>query len=56
VGVWQGRIFSWLGLTLTALFLLGLPVAGSYFGLYAAIVGGGGLIAGGFYLIRQDPT
>jgi len=56
VGLWLGRLMTWLGLAVTALFLVGLAADVSWFALYAAVAGGGGLMVAGWLFLRQDPT
>lgn len=51
-GLWLGRAFLLLGLSVTALTLVGYFWSGPWFGLWMAVVGGGGLIAGGLWLRR----
>ncbi len=54
-GLWRGPALCWLGLAVTALFIAGLQLPADWFPLYAAVVGGGGLIGSGLLLSRQDP-
>jgi hypothetical protein len=51
-GLWLGRFFVVLGLAVTALTVAGFFWAGDLFRLWMAVVGGGGLIAGGLWLRR----
>jgi len=51
-GLWLGRFFLLLGLSVSALTLIGYFWSGPWFGLWMAVVGGGGLIAGGLWLRR----
>jgi hypothetical protein len=51
-GLWLGRFFVILGVAVTALTLAGFFWAGDLFRLWMAVVGGGGLIAGGLWLRR----
>ena len=52
-GLWLGRAFLLLGLSVTALTLIGYFWSGAWFSLWMAVVGGGGLIAGGLWLRRM---
>ncbi len=52
-GLWLGRFFLILGLSVTALTAVGYVWSGAWFPLWMAVVGGGGLIAGGLWLRRQ---
>lgn len=51
-GIWVGRFFIGLGLTVTVLVAIGYLWAGSWFLPAMAVVVGGGLIASGLYLRR----
>ena len=51
-GLWLGRFFVILGVAVTALTMAGFFWAGDLFRLWMAVVGGGGLIAGGLWLRR----
>jgi hypothetical protein len=55
-GLWLGHLFMLLGLSLTALSLVGYVWAGDWFALWMAVVGGGGLILGGLWLRRVGGT
>lgn len=52
IGLWLGAGFVALGLGITALVTLGYFLAGPWFGLYLALVNGGGLIACGLWMRR----
>jgi hypothetical protein len=54
VGIWRGLWLTWLGLAVTALFMVGLVADPAWFKLYAALAGGGGLIVAGWLFQRQD--
>ncbi len=51
-GLWIGRVFVAIGVTVTLLTVAGYFWAGPWFGLWMAVVNGGGLIAGGVFLRR----
>jgi hypothetical protein len=52
MGLWIGRVFIVIGLIVTALTAAGYLWSGSWYGLWMAVVNGGGLIAGGVFLRR----
>jgi hypothetical protein len=52
LGLWLGRVFVAIGLIVTALTVAGYLWSGPWFGLWMAVVNGGGLIAGGVFLRR----
>lgn len=52
-GLWLGRAFVVIGLGVTALTLIGYFFAGPWFELWMAVVYGGGLLLGGFWM-RQN--
>ncbi len=52
-GLWLGRAFVAIGLGVTALTLFGYFFAGPWFELWMAVVYGGGLILGGFWMRRN---
>jgi hypothetical protein len=52
-GIWVGRAFTAIGLSVTALTLISYFYAGSAFGLCMAFVNGGGLILGGLWMRRS---
>ena len=54
-GLWRGPALCWLGLAVTALFIAGLSLPVAVLPLYAALVGGGGLVGSGLLLSRRDP-
>ncbi|WP_159732831.1 hypothetical protein [Methylosinus sp. Ce-a6] len=49
-GLWAAPLILWLGLVVTGVFLAGLVVDPAIFPAYAALLGGGGLIAAGLLL------
>ena len=49
-GLWLGRAFVAIGLGVTALTLVGYFFAGPWFNLWMAVVYGGGLLLGGFWM------
>lgn len=51
-GLWLGRFFIYLGLSVTALIVAGYFGAGDWYPLWMAAVVGGGLIAAGLWLRR----
>ena len=53
VGLWFGWAFVAIGLSITALTLLGYFYAGDWFELWMAVVNGGGLLLGGFWMRRS---
>lgn len=53
VGLWMGAAFVAIGLTITALTLLGYFYAGPWFDLWMAVVNGGGLVLGGLWMRRS---
>src|SRR4030088_1923450 len=53
VGLWIGPAFVAIGLTITALTLIGYFFAGDSFDLWMAVVNGGGLILGGLWMRRS---
>jgi hypothetical protein len=53
VGLWVGWVFVAIGLCITALTLLGYFFAGNWFDLWMAVVNGGGLVLGGFWMRRS---
>lgn len=55
-GLWAAPLIGWLGLAVTGIFLCGLLVDPTLFPIYAAIFGGGGLIATGLLLRRKEPV
>jgi len=52
-GLWLGPAFVAIGLSVTALALLGYAIAGDWFELWMAVVNGGGLILGGLWMRRN---
>jgi hypothetical protein len=52
-GLWLGQAFVAIGLGITALTLAGYYFAGSWFKLWMAVVNGGGLLLGGFWMRRN---
>jgi hypothetical protein len=52
-GLWFGYAFIAIGLTVTALTLVGYYFIGAAFPLWMAFVNGGGLILGGFWMRRN---
>jgi hypothetical protein len=53
VGLWFGLAFVAIGLGVTALTLIGYFFIGDWFHLWMAVVNGGGLILGGFWMRRS---
>jgi len=53
VGLWVGAAFVAIGLGITALTLVGYFFVGGWFDLWMAVVNGGGLILGGFWMRRN---
>jgi hypothetical protein len=53
VGLWIGWAFVAIGLGITALTLIGYFLAGNWFELWMAVVNGGGLMLGGFWMRRS---
>jgi hypothetical protein len=53
VGIWVGAAFVAIGLGITALTLFGYFFAGEWFELWMAVVNGGGLLLGGFWMRRN---
>jgi hypothetical protein len=51
-GLWLGRAFIVIGITITALTLVGYLWTESWFDLYLAAVDGGGLVLGGVWMRR----
>jgi hypothetical protein len=52
-GLWIGHAFVAIGLSITALTLLGYFYAGAWFEPWMAVVNGGGLILGGLWMRRS---
>lgn len=52
VGVWVGRAFVAIGVSVIALTAIGYQFAGSWFALWMAVVNGGGLLLGGWWMRR----
>lgn len=52
LGVWIGRAFVAIGVSVIALTVIGYYVAGSWFTLWMAVVNGGGLLLGGWWMRR----
>jgi hypothetical protein len=52
MGIWLGRFFIVLGLSVTALTVIGYFGSGDWFPLWMAAANGGGLIAAGWWLRR----
>ncbi|MBC7580634.1 hypothetical protein [Tardiphaga sp.] len=53
VGLWVGYAFVAIGVGITALTLLGYFFAGDWFEPWMAVVNGGGLLLGGFWMRRN---
>jgi hypothetical protein len=53
MGLWLGRFFIFLGLSVTTLTVIGYFWSGDWFPLWMALVSGGGLIAAGWWLRHQ---
>jgi hypothetical protein len=56
LGLIRAPLIAWLGAGVTAAFLLGLLLPPAHFAFYAAVVGGGGLIAAGLYFSKLEPA
>lgn len=52
IGLWFGYGFIVIGSAVTALTLIGYGASGSFFNLWMAVVNGGGLILGGWWMRR----
>jgi hypothetical protein len=52
IGLWLGRFYLWLGLTVTGLTLGGYLCLPGYFYLVMGVFGGGSFIAAGAYAVR----
>jgi len=52
-GLWTGVAFIVIGLSITALTLIGYFFVGASFDLWMALIDGGGLILGGFWMRRE---
>jgi hypothetical protein len=53
VGLWLGSAFVAIGTAISALTLIGYFFAGPWFELWMALVNGGGLLLGGFWMRRS---
>lgn len=53
IGVWIGRAFVAIGVGVIALTVIGYHVAGPWFTLWMAVVNGGGLLLGGWWMRRS---
>jgi hypothetical protein len=53
VGLWLGSAFVAIGTAIVALTLIGYFYAGPWFQLWMALVNGGGLLLGGFWMRRS---
>jgi hypothetical protein len=53
VGLWVGWAFVAIGLCISALTLIGYFFSGAWFDLWMAVVYGGGLMLGGFWMRRS---
>jgi hypothetical protein len=53
VGLWIGPAFVAIGLGITGLTLFGYAFIGNWFELWMAVVNGGGLLLGGFWMRRN---
>jgi hypothetical protein len=53
VGLWLGSAFVAIGTAIIALTLIGYFFAGPWFQLWMALVNGGGLLLGGFWMRRS---
>jgi hypothetical protein len=53
VGLWLGSALVAIGTTIIVLTLIGYFYAGPWFGLWMALVNGGGLLLGGFWMRRS---
>ena len=52
-GLWFGTAFVVMGLSITALTLIGYFLVGPWFDLWMAVVNGGGLLLAGFWMRRK---
>jgi hypothetical protein len=52
-GLWLGKAFVGIGLSITALTLIGYFFVGPWFEHWMAVVNGGGLMLGGFWMRRS---
>jgi hypothetical protein len=52
-GLWLGGAFVAIGTAIIALTLIGYFFAGPWFELWMALVNGGGLLLGGFWMRRS---
>ncbi|MEE9512667.1 MAG: hypothetical protein V3V46_01200 [Anaerolineales bacterium] len=52
MGLWFSPPLLYIGLSITALAMVGWQLIPAYLGAWLALVGGGGLIASGIYIIR----
>ncbi len=52
MGLWFSPPLLYIGLSITALALVGWQLIPAYLGAWLALVGGGGLIASGVYILR----
>jgi hypothetical protein len=55
-GFWLGRFFTWCGVAVTALTIIGYFWAVEWFSLWQAVVNGVGLISGGLWLRKVGST
>lgn len=53
MGLWLDSFLIWVGLSITALIVLGLLVTGNYFWIWMAVVCGGGLLGTGLFIRRK---
>jgi hypothetical protein len=53
VGLWVGPAFVAIGLSISALTLVGYFLVGNWFELWMAVVNGGGLVLGGLWMRRS---
>jgi hypothetical protein len=53
VGLWMGSAFVAIGFGITALTLVGYFYSGAWFDVWMAVINGGGLILGGFWMRRD---
>ena len=53
VGLWTGVAFVVIGLSITALTLIGYVFVGASFDLWMALIDGGGLVLGGLWMRRE---
>ncbi len=51
-GLWFGRFFTWLGLAVTGLIVLGVFAWPGWSDLWTGLAGGGSLVLAGFYIRR----